>query len=253
MMLFKACTGGGRYLIITILSLFVFFHSHVSADTQTAEPTDIKLLQGQMLFSYNDRIRLSQVFTQAYTHINHDVYSLGTTLVNLNKQPMIDDTLQTLIAKLEQVGTDESLRVIKQLTELRFAYREKIHTNFNQVRVNPLFDPMLSGKYLLSLPKRPDTIMLISPTESTRIILPFKNDRDVTFYLDALTHTDNRRPIWVIQADQTVYPIQDHDWKNTRFFLAPGAIVFVELTHLPVEYKTLNSDIAHFLAYRLEP
>ena len=237
-----------RCCMLSIMSFSVFLPAHANA-----EPTQITLIQTQKLLSYPSEVRFSTVLTDGHSQVNYKIYPLGTALIDPHKQHIIDAKLHGVIAKLEQLNTTDSHRLIKQLTTLRFAYRENINTVLSDVRVNPKRDPILKTNYWLSLPKRPDHMLIISPKEEASIILPIQPNSDLKYYLSSLYNTDAPDSVWIIQADQKVYQVNDINWKAERFFLAPGAVVFTGLNNLNNEERDLNSDIAHLLAFRLEP
>jgi len=240
-----------RCCILSIMSVSVFSPIYANA-----EPTHITLLQTQELLSYPDEVRLSKVLDDGYGKTRYKIYPLGTALIDPHKQYIIDEKLHGVIMQLEQLNTIDSHRLIKQLNALRFVYRENINTTLSDVRVNPKLDPMLKTEYWLSLPKKPDHILIINPKEDASIIRPIQPNSDLKYYLSSL-HTLNNADIpdsvWIIQADQNVYQVKGISWKAERFFLAPGAVVFTSLNNLNSEERDLNSDIAHLLAFRLEP
>ncbi len=237
-----------RCCILSIMIFSIFFPVYANA-----EPTNITLLQTQELLYYSGEVRLSKVLTDGYGKANYKIYPLGTALIVPHKQHIIDEKLHDVIMQLKQLNTADSHRLIKQLSALRFAYRENINTTLSDVRVNPKLDPMLKNEYWLSLPNRPNYILIISPKEHASIIRPIQPNSDLKYYLNTLKNVDIPDSVWIIQADQNVYQVKGINWKAERFFLAPGAIVFTGLNNLNSEERGLNSNIAHLLAFRLEP
>ncbi|NLU96873.1 hypothetical protein B6N13_02010 [Marinomonas sp. UCMA 3892] len=260
-----------------LLQIFILFSGvlvSLISSTTMAEPTKVTLLrkpflqktlsqeqialyypQQSVTLSYPQEVRLSQVLTDAYAQLDYQPYSLGTALIDLSKQQQIDEKKHAILKKLQDINTPASNYIAKKLNSLDFVYRERIETDPSKVRVNPKYDPMLKGVYQLFLPKRPQHIYLINADDHNYLTLKLTANSNLKDYLaeqfEANRYTYDSA--WIIQANQDVYQATDIQWKGKLYFLSPGAIVFIGLTDLPEKYRDLNADIAHLLAFLLEP
>ena len=228
-----------------------------------AQPSDAERFMGkQLLLPEGGRfsLALQDAHRQtAFWPLNDIPYSLGTALVDLSKQPLVDQQKEQVIKQLQTLNTPAANTLAKHLITMRFAYHEDISHNVVQVRVNPRLDPLLNSDFWLSLPARPDHIRVLHPLKEDLVVLPSRADFHVSKYLAELTQdtaSDTNLPpvhtAWVIQADRRVYPVTDLQWRDTRYYLSPGAMVFVGLEDLPHAYRDLNANIAQLLALRLE-
>lgn len=217
-----------------------------------AQETKITLVQDQITLLYPQEVRFSQVLADAYSHTKNDVYSLGTALLPPNKQHIIDAKKHDILSKLRNINTPDTSYLATQLESLPFVYREHLETDPSKVRVNPKFDPMIKGEYWLSLPKRPDYIILIDPSTNRNVKVTLKTNSDLKNYLAELPGKNAYDSAWIIQANQDTYLATDIQWKDKLYFLSPGAIVFIGITNLPDQYSDLNADIARLLAFHLE-
>ena len=228
-----------------------------------APPSDAERFMGkQLLLPEGGRfsIALQDAHRQtAFWPMDDIPYPLGTALVDLSKQPLVDQQKEQVLKQLRTLNTPAANTLAKHLMAMRFAYHEDISHNLVQVRVNPKLDPLLNSDYWLSLPARPDHIRVLHPLKEDLVVLPSRADFHVSKYLAELTQdtasATDLPPVhtaWVIQADRRVYPVTDLQWRDTRYYLSPGAMVFVGLEDLPHAYRDLNANIAQLLAFRLE-
>ncbi len=245
-----------RALLLGTALLIGVFSPLTNADAGTSNITKITLLPSQTTLSYSDAVRFSQVLSDAYAQLNYDVYALGTTLIDPNKQSVVDTQKHTILRQLQQLNTPEAVNLAKQLNALRFAFHEPMVTDPVKVRVQTKLNPMVRGEYWLSLPKRPNDISVFHPARGNYLSLPVNSGDHLKDYLTKLSDTikwdGDFDSAWIIQADRKVYQVKDIQWKSTLYFLSPGAMVFIGLQNLPDEYCDLNADIAHMLAFRLE-
>lgn len=212
----------------------------------------IELKQNTSTLLYEQPIRYSQVLKNAYEQLNYSPYILGTALIDLSKQSTIDAKKQNILNALSDINTPSSKRIAVQLNAMKFAFRETVEADPSKVKVNQSLDPMIKRNYLLSLPKRPDHIMIISPFMEETVKAKLKENSDLNSYLANLPNEHNIDAVWIIQANQDVYQATDIQWKDKPYFLSPGAIVFTGLTNLPDRYRDLNANIAQFLAFNVD-
>ena len=240
----------GGILLITALS-----SRHVIAETANTFTTRITLLPSQITLSYSQDVRFSQVLSDAYAQSNEEIYALGTGLIDPHKQTMIDTQKRVIMRQLMRQNTPEATNLAKQLDALPLAYHEPIATDLTRIRVSSKLNPLIKQDYWLSLPKRPTHIKVFDPALDHSVTMALQenaNLRDYLAKLSQITKQDRHESAWIIQADRVVYQVDNLAWKNTLHFLSPGAIVFIGLPNLPDEYRDLNANIAHLLAFRLE-
>lgn len=238
--------------VVLCCSFFISFFTHNLAMASTS----ITLINTQMSLTYpQNSVRFSQVLTDSYAQLTYEPYPFGIALIDPNKQPTIDKMKLNILKRLQSIDSGSSNYLAKQLESLNFVYREKIETDPSKVRANPKYDPMIKGEYWLSIPKRPEHIFIIDANKKVSRAVPLKMNSNLEDYLAELHNTNTQIYdfAWIIQANQDVYQATDIQWKGKRYFLSPGAVVFIGLTDLPDKYQDLNADIAHLLTFHLEP
>ena len=237
-------------LLVTALS-----SRQVVAEAANTFTTRITLLPSQITLSYPQDVRFSQVLSDAYAQSNGEIYALGTGLIDPHKQTIIDTQRRVIMRQLTQLNTPQAMRLAKQLDSLPLVYHEPIATDLISVRVSSKLNALIKQDYWLSLPKRPTHIKVFDPALDHSVTMALQENADLRDYLAKLskmTKQDRHDSVWIIQADRAVYQVDNLTWKNTLHFLSPGAIVFIGLQDLPDEYRDLNANIAHLLAFRLE-
>lgn len=214
----------------------------------------LKLKSLDIPLHYSHEVRFLQVIEDAYAKTNYEVYELGSALIDPTKSAIVDKEKFSILEKLYAIGTTESIQLAKMIEDMNFAYREPIQTNRNKIRIRPEFNPMLHGDYWLILPERPDKITVIDPNSNHPHIIPLATNFSLKDYLSDLPNiaSNSVQNAWIIQANQDVYEATGINWKNTPYFLSPGAIVFLGLQDLPDQFHDLNASIAHLLAWRVE-
>lgn len=252
---------------IFILGVGFLFAAQEPIDTNSKAPltlTKIILVNQNISLTYNKTVRLEKVFTDAYLYTRKDIYSLGIALISPTKQALVDAKKDKILNQLKALNTSEANNLIAQLSPLTYAYREKIETDLNKIRLISRSNPILKGEYHLLLPTRPKHITVFSSDYNKPIRLPLHTNYHLKDYLSELPapvksnteQANNKKPsyhsAWVIQANQDLYQALDIQWERNLYFLSPGAYVFTGLTKLPNEYHHLNADIANLLTYYLE-
>ena len=238
------------YLILAMLA-----SSFSVADTG-GFPTYITVLPNQTLLTYPQGVRLSQVLSDAYAQADYPVYSLGTTLVDPHRQPIVEVQKQKVLRQLMLLNTPEALNLAVQINSMRFVYYQEIESDPNKVQAFAKRNPLLNQEFWLYLPKRPNYIKIVSPQRSTTSVLDIQYNAELRDYLatfaDAEKEDQPNDSLWIIQADRKIYPVSDLTWSDKLYFLSPGAMLFTGLQDLPYEFRDLNGDIAQLLSHRLE-
>lgn len=236
-----------------ILAMFVAKNSIAETSVSSIY---ISVLPGQALLTYPQNVRLSQVLVDAYAQTDYSVYSLGTALIDPDKQPMVEVQKQKVLRQLMQLNTFEALNMVAQLSGMRFAYYQSVETNPNRVLTVAKNNPLLDKDFWLYLPERPNHIKIINPQSSAPSVLGIQYNAELRDYLAKLAATKKSdQPydsVWIIQGDRKVYQINNLTWEGERHYLSPGAILFIGLQNLPYEFRDLNGDIAQLLSHRLE-
>jgi hypothetical protein len=250
----KSCFSRMKYRSIYLI--LAMLASNFSVADTGGFPTYITVLPNQTLLTYPQSVRLSQVLSDAYTQADYPVYSLGTTLVDPHKQPMVEVQKQKVLRQLMLLNTPETLNLAKQINSMRFAYYQEIESDPNKVQAFAKRNPLLNQEFWLYLPDRPSHIKVVSPQHSETAVLDIQYNAELRDYLatfaDAEKEDQPYDSLWIIQADRKVHPVSDLTWSDKLYFLSPGALVFTGLKDLPYEFRDLNGDIAQLLSHRLE-
>ena len=240
------------YLCIMLSTLT----ANIAVAETSAFPTYVTVLPSQTLLTYSKSVRLAEVLFDAYDQVDYAVYSLGTTLVDPHKQPMVEVQKQKVLRQLMLLNTPETLNLAIQINNMRFVSYQNIETNPNKVLVLPKINPLLNQEFWLYLPERPDYVKVVSPQRSTTTVLDIQYNAELRDYLAIFAGAEKEdQPydsLWIIQADRKVYSVSDLTWSDKLYFLSPGAMLFTGLQDLPYEFRDLNGDIAQLLSHRLE-
>ena len=252
------------FALFTLGVGFLFAAQETTDVGVTLTPTTVTLANQNISLTYNKAVRLDQVFSDAYLHTRKDIYSLGIALLSPTKQALVDAKKDNILNQLKALNTPEANNLITQLSPLTYAYREKIETDLNKIRLISRSNPILKGEYQLLLPTRPKHITVFSGDYNKPLKLPLHTNYHLKGYLSELPipiktnkkQANNKKPsyhsAWIIQANQDLYQALDIQWERNLYFLSPGAYVFTGLSKLPEEHHHLNADIANLLTYYLE-
>lgn len=217
--------------------------------SSAAAQTTIQLKQNNLLLQYDQPVRLSTLLSDAYQQLDYFPYTLGTALYSPDKQQQVDSQKQAILDDLTYINNQASQYLAKQLIEIPFVFRENIEADLIKLETQPKLNPLIQSNHILSLPSRPDYILVIAPFKKSLIKLPLKVNSDLKDYLLELPNNQHADSAWVIQANGDVYQANDIQWQDKLYFLSPGAIIFLGLDALPDTYHDLNARIAHLLAF----
>lgn len=228
--------------IFSLLCVFLFTSSATAQNT-------IQLKQNNILLRYEQPVRLSTLLSDAYQQLDYFPYALGTALYSPDKQQQVDTQKQVILDDLTDINNQASQYLAKQLIEMSFVFRENIEADPIKLETQPKLNPLIQSNHILSLPFRPDHILVITPHEKTPLKLPLKANSDLKDYLLELPNNLHTDSAWIIQSNGDVYQANDIQWQDKLYFLSPGAIVFLGLDALPDTHHDLNARIAHLLAF----
>ena len=250
----KTCFS--RIKFNSVCLIIAMLVSNLSIAETAPFPTYITVLPSQSLLTYPQSVRLSEVLSDAYAQADYPVYSLGTTLVDPHKHPMVEVQKQKVLRQLMLLNTPETLNLAMQINSMRFVYYQEIESDPNKVQAFAKRNPLLNQEFWLYLPDRPSYIKVVSPQRSTTTVLDIQYNAELRDYLavfaDAEKEDQPYDSLWIIQADRKVYSVSDLTWSDKLYFLSPGAMLFTGLQDLPYEFRDLNGDIAQLLSHRLE-
>ena len=244
------------FFIATLLFISGSLTTHAAAPVNPkGEALSVSLPEENKTYHYSQTVRLSQVLTDIYPTLHYVPYTLGASLIRVSKTPLIAEEKYRIIQQLITLNTPSSLFLLAQLSNMTFAFREHISLNLPTVRLSPKQDPLLAGAFQLFAPARPDHFLVVGAiNQESPLAISLQGGQSLRDYLPTIQMNDQALDStpWVIQADQTFYQVHDLYWKNKPYFLSPGAVVFIGLKDLPIEFKDLNRDIVHLLTYRVE-
>ena len=220
--------------------------------SQSFAETQIRVIDSSLELNYSQSVRWTQVLQDVSAQLAYEPYILGMALYTPEKKHLVVEEQRAIIKDLKAVHTEASWKMALFLQRSYFSYREPFVASFNQARLEPKLNPLLTGSYELFLPSRPKHIFVIDPAYRTLTKLPVQNNTDVKQYFDSLPDAPKHNQAWVIQPNQEIYQIDNIQKAGQRFYVAPGATLFIGLDDLPSPYQDLNARIARLLAMRLE-
>ncbi|PJE53243.1 capsule biosynthesis GfcC D2 domain-containing protein [Marinomonas sp. BSi20584] len=221
-----------------------------------ADNAVITLLHNQVTLSYPQEVRFLQLLQDAYSQSQYQIYPLGSALINPNKQSIVTNQKRAVLRQLAAINTPAAKHIANYLNRLNLVYHEDMVFDFTKVRIKPKLNPLVKGEYSLLLAQRPNHITVFDAAQDLVKKVPLNKSGELRDYLAQFSGaTKEQQPydsVWIIQADRSIYQAKDLQWKNTLYFLSPGAMVFIGLPNLSDEYRDLNANIAHLFAFRLE-
>lgn len=221
-----------------------------------ADNAVITLLHNQVTLSYPQEVRFLQLLQDAYSQSQYQIYPLGSALINPNKQSIVTNQKRAVLRQLAAINTPAAKHIANYLNQLNLVYHEDMVFDFTKVRIKPKLNPLVKGEYSLLLAQRPNHITVFDASQDLVKKVPLNKSGELRDYLAQFSGaTKEQQPYdstWIIQADRSIYQAKDLQWKNTLYFLSPGAMVFIGLPNLSDEYRDLNANIAHLFAFRLE-
>lgn len=231
------------YLIFILLMLFGI------SRTSTAAALKVTIPQQGISLSYQSAPRLSQLLTDANKNIDYTAYFLGSALINKdNKKNAIQNSKIKLLKDIESISNKSASHLHTIVEGLTLYQQEDLKLDLEKIQQDSRQNPIISGNYQLYLPKRPDYIILIDPKNSDEILkLKLISGYHLENYLSDHYKsrdfsTDNIR---IIQADKEVITPKIDYWSSKKYYLSPGAIIYVGLNIDKAE--TINQKVTNLL------
>jgi hypothetical protein len=256
-----------KQFIRLIPLLLISLTQSVYAETTITVTQSISATQALTL-QYPQPIRLVQVVQDSLTNINKLVaeddtqpkaiywlsaglYDLATVTAAESQQRQILHLLSRQVSGQVQPQNTRAINTLSNwITANTFAKREAITLDFDAIRLKQELNPLISGRYLLTLPTKPEYVMVLGAVEKNGR-QPFRTRQAATKYLDwALPIADSEKSFaWLIQPDGHVehYPIAY--WNNHHIDVAPGAIIYLEFQGAQENEQALNQQIIELLKH----
>ncbi|UJF22343.1 capsule biosynthesis GfcC family protein [Shewanella sp. OMA3-2] len=211
-------------------------------------PRLVQVIQDSLLNS--DQLAIKQQ-PKAIYWLSAGLYDSKTAVQFQQKQQKILNSLKTQYADM---GHPQNISALKTLSswvhKSHFIKREFIPLDFDTIRLKKALNPLLAGKYLLTLPTKPDYVLVLGAVEKNGP-LPFKANQQATAYIDlAMPINDSENSFaWLIQPDGKVerYPIAY--WNQHHIDIAPGAIIYLNFQGVRDNEPELNSAILELLRH----
>jgi hypothetical protein len=243
----------GAALLALISNVVIANASHVT-DIQV-KPYGHKSGNDILSLQYTDKVRLSKPLTYVVEQLDYTPYFLGSSLIDLSQTEALAETQKSIIKRLTAINTKASLQIANQLKTLLFAPKVIADLDLDKIKISPKKDPLLSGEFVLHLPKRPNTLLFVGALNTDSAIkVTITLGSTLNDYLNRfpqLSSSQKSAP-WIIQADQSTHQANNVYWKGKPTYLSPGAIIFIGLDDLPEKDKDLNKAIVNLLSNRVE-
>ncbi|CCN47601.1 conserved hypothetical protein [Vibrio nigripulchritudo MADA3029] len=215
----------------------------------SAHQLTIHLPNQQVNLSYMVPARLSQVISDTQAQSKENLFFPAVILASRSKQEEVDALRHSISKQLTRKNSDDSSKVLNQLTDFQYVGREWVSTDFDELRLKPELNPLLSGSYDLYVSPRKNTVQTLGYVKNPDSLL-MVSSQGLSHYLDsieALTSGDLDE-LYIIHSDGTVIKTELGYWQPKRYYLSPGAKIFVGSEDNP----NLNKEIAELLRYAVE-
>ena len=238
-----------------IFSSLLLFNS-LSVTASKINTLEAVIPQQGINLSYQVAPRLSQLLIDAKKNIDYSAYTLGSALIKKNnyKNIAIQNNKIELLESLEAINNTSAFRLRKLIEGLNFFQQEKLSLDLEKVQLDSRINPIISGNYQLFLPKRPTFLTLIDPNHSEKIIkLKLKSGYNLSKYLNEFyKHNDIvTDDIRIIQADKQVITPKIDYWSNNKYYLSPGAIIYIGLNENIDNAEITNQSFLKLLQHHV--
>ncbi|CCN80357.1 conserved hypothetical protein [Vibrio nigripulchritudo SFn27] len=235
--------------LYSLLRSIPFVLLFVLSSKVIAHQLTVHLPEQRLNLNYMVPARLSQVISDTQAQSKENLFFPAAILASHSKQEEVDVLRHSISKQLTRKDSDDSSKILNQLTDFQYVGREWVSTDFDELRLNPGLNPLLSGSYDLYVSPRKNTVEILGYVKNSES-LPMASSQDLTHYLDsveALTSGDLDE-LYIIHSDGTVIKTELGYWQPKRYYLSPGAKIFVGSKNNP----NLNKEIAELLRYAVE-
>ncbi|MDW2276056.1 MULTISPECIES: capsule biosynthesis GfcC family protein [unclassified Vibrio] len=215
---------------LTIAFFFILVNLPLYASEQVKDDyLTLKLSNSSQEFKFSSSTRLHQALTALEKHNVYLTYPLSTTLFSLNPS----DVEQARLSKERVLDLMKEYKLNK--TELfnfiqRSGTSKRVISNIDldTVRLNKKNNPLLKGKYILSVGERGIPLLVLGNTPKVATI-PTEENMSLSSLLNDETSLFKN----LEHAPVLIYPdgklTQSHigNWKTKSYSLPPGTIIYI--------------------------
>ncbi|MEJ2767029.1 capsule biosynthesis GfcC family protein [Photobacterium sp. MCCC 1A19761] len=264
----------GKLALVYRLCIPFIFVTPVYADQNTVQLTqqpqaDIQVKvttsmanEQQLQLRYTQPIRLNQILEDSRQNLHRmtkdaapsPIYWLGAS-IHLNRIPPGKERVMSQLQALAQHWQGENKNavflLIERLQSLTFQQRVFSMVDYDQIRITPSLNPLITENMLLILPPRPKDILVLGAVSSPQQIF-WRERTSAREYLTQLSLLDNpeNSEVVVIQPDGIVEHHPIAYWNHEHRDIAPGATLYLGFQNLPSGFASLNEDIINLLRHR---
>lgn len=215
----------------------------------SAHQLTVHLPNQQINLSYMVPARLSQVISDTQVQSKENLFFPAAILASRSKQEEVDALRHSISKQLNRKNSDDSSKVLSQLTDFQYVGREWVGTDFDELRLKPELNPLLSGRYDFYVSPRKNTVEMLGYVKNSEPVL-MASSQDLTHYLDSIEvlTSGNLDELYIIHSNGTVIKTELGYWQPKQYYLSPGAKVFVGSK----DNLNLNKEIAELLRYAVE-
>jgi hypothetical protein len=179
------------------------------------------------------------------------LYDVSTEAALLSQQQQVLNALKT---QYSDMGNPNNIQALKTLSTWiannKFLRREFILLDYDAIRLKEELNPLLQGKYLLTLPSKPQDVLVLGAVTQNGP-QPFVVRQNASQYIEnamPLKASENSFA-WLIQPDGKIekYPIAY--WNQQHIDIAPGAIIYVDFDGVRDNEQKLNQQILELIRH----
>tara|TARA_R110002050_G_scaffold98194_2_gene204105 strand:+ start:1703 stop:2479 length:777 start_codon:yes stop_codon:yes gene_type:complete len=186
------------------------------------------------------------------------IYWLAAGLYDFSTESEFQQTQLQVIAALktryEDIDKPNNILALNTLSawlnDNKFIKREFIPLDYDSIRLKEELNPRLQGRYLLTLPHKPEHVMVLGAVVKNGQ-QPFVIRQDASEYLNkAMPLNDSEDNFaWLIQPDGKLerYPIAY--WNQHHIDIAPGAIIYLDFQGVRDNEQWLNQQVLELLRH----
>ncbi|GGP96387.1 capsule biosynthesis GfcC family protein [Shewanella ulleungensis] len=249
------------YAVMTLL----LCSQHVTAET-LINVTHTAKDRSEVSLTYEQAPRLVQVVKDSIQNIGtleanvtpQPIYWLAAGLYDYNTEMLFQQKQQQILSLLKtqynDINKPNNIQALKTLSTWiannKFLRREFILLDYDAIRLKEELNPLLQGKYLLTLPSKPQDVLVLGAVTQNGP-QPFVVRQNASQYIEnamPLKASENSFA-WLIQPDGKIekYPIAY--WNQQHIDIAPGAIIYVDFDGVRDNEQKLNQQILELIRH----